>query len=99
MALEFLTDEHLEKITRAAILLNEEGVVPTDEVIEDEEVVHLPQLIAHFAAMRGLFWTTLEGGVRLLKTERELDEEQFDAPHDVRKRKAQGVTGGQEEEA
>ena len=79
MGLEFMTDRDLEKITEAAIRLDEEGVKPNKGVIEaiadgDEDI---PVIIRNFAEMRGMLWTTLEGGIRFLEIERELDEERF----------------------
>jgi len=89
MGLEFMTDEDLKKITEAAIRLDKEGIKPTEEVIEaisdgDEDI---PIIICNFAKMRGFFWFMLESGVHFLKIERELDEEQFDAPHNVREKR------------
>lgn len=77
MALEFLTDEHLGKVVQAAILLDEEDIEPTDDVISDKEVMHLPEIVTSLAAMRGWTWQNLEEGVRFLQFARELDEALF----------------------
>lgn len=83
MSLARMTDSDLHRIVQAAI----DATDPSPETIAgiadgDEDI---PILIANLAKLRGLFWTTIEGGIAFLQIDRELDQDDEGLSEDERK--------------
>jgi hypothetical protein len=79
MACHGFADSDLEKMVHLAIRWNENDIHPTekeiDEICDGDEDILLT--IKGLAEMRFLLWNTFEGGMAVLRREREESEQEF----------------------